>query len=165
MIPAPRRAENIAVVAKTFRCRGRGSSAIWTTSPAWSWLVGTTRLIAVIWHSVLGTGIVPSARVRGGSQPATAACCQSPALIMIIVFVAEGGESGPLFLPLSAYWIHPRFQRWGLMAQRPELYPGQGKFECSSQLCYSLIPSLDKLLPFLALSLSLSKMRVLYCDM
>ena len=114
-------------------------SAIWATSPAWSRLVGMARLIAVVWHSVLGTGIVPSASVRGGSQPATAARCCSLALMMVIVFIVRGGERGPLSLTLAAYWIHPAFLPWGLRVQQPELQPWQGNSEYSAlPLPYSI---------------------------
>lgn len=78
-------------------------SAIWATSPACSRLVGMARLIAVVWHSVLGTGIVLSASLRGSSQPAAAARCHSLALMTVIVFVVGGGERGPLSLTLAAY--------------------------------------------------------------
>lgn len=78
-------------------------SAIWATSPACSRLVGMARLIAVVWHSVLRTGIVLSASLRGGSQPAAAARCHPLALMTVIVFVVGGGERGPLSLTLAAY--------------------------------------------------------------
>ena len=83
--------------------------------------MGTARLIAVIWCLVLGTGIVPGARVRGGSQPGAAAR-PSLALLAGIVFAVGGGDRALFLSPWQLVEsIHPAFSRWGLRVQRPEL--------------------------------------------
>lgn len=95
---------------------------------------------------------MPSARVRGGSQPAPAACCQALALITSQSYVCYGGLRGPHFLCTAALSTFSFPYCGGLWP------PGS-----APPPPYSI--ALDKLLPFLGLSVPHSQMRKLVLDM
>lgn len=87
---------------------------------------------------------------------------QSLALLAGIVFVVGCGD-GALFLSPWQLVESILLSRRGVSGfSGPNSSLGRGT--TSIQLCHFLIPSVDKLLRFLGLSLPINKMRESYCD-